>query len=260
MLRSRIIPCLLVHQNGLVKTTQFKDPKYVGDPLNAVKIFNEKEVDELMVIDIDASVDGKEPDFELIKKLAYECRMPLCYGGGVKTVAQAMKIISLGAEKVALSSAVIENIGLVKEIGKAVGLQSVVVVLDVLKKKSLFGTVSYELYTHNGKKATGINPIELVKQLETIGIGELVLNSIDRDGMLCGYDEDLAQKVRSITSFPLTILGGAGSMADMESLTAKIGISGLAAGSMFVFKGKYKAVLISYPTESEKKSIYNLTS
>src|SRR5690606_25241768 len=152
-LRSRILPCLLIHKKGLVKTTKFKDHKYVGDPLNAVKIFNEKEVDELIVLDIDATVDGRGPDFDLIEKMAIECRMPFCYGGGVTTVEQAKRIINLGAEKVALSSAAINDINILLEIGKAVGIQSVVLVLDV-KKKGLLGT--YEIFTHNGKKSTGI--------------------------------------------------------------------------------------------------------
>ena len=135
MLRPRIIPCLLVHNKGLVKTVKFENPKYVGDPLNAVKIFNEKEADELMVIDIDASVERNEPDYQLIKNIAAECRMPLCYGGGLKTVEQAQKIINLGAEKVALSSALVNDIDLVTKIGRVIGNQSVVAVIDVKKKK-----------------------------------------------------------------------------------------------------------------------------
>ena len=151
MLRSRITPCLLLHKKGLVKTVEFDNPKYVGDPINAVKIFNEKEVDELIVIDIDATVEGRGPDFNLIKNLAFECRMPFCYGGGITTVDQAKKIISLGVEKVAISSAALSNPQLLKDIGNAIGKQSLVVVLDV-KKKGLFG--NYELYTHNGKKSS----------------------------------------------------------------------------------------------------------
>ena len=147
MLRSRIIPCLLVHKKGLVKTLKFsvEDGKYVGDPINAVKIFNEKNVDEIMVIDIDATVEGYEPDYEMIKNVATECRMPLCYGGGIKNVEQVRKIIKLGAEKVAISSAALENISLLNEMSGAVGAQSVVLVLDIAKKKSLWGGTHYEL-------------------------------------------------------------------------------------------------------------------
>lgn len=255
MLRSRITPCLLVHKKGLVKTVQFKDPKYVGDPINAVKIFNEKEVDELMVLDIDASVEKRGPDFELIRNLAVECRMPFCYGGGVTTVEQAKKIINLGAEKVALSTAAIENMDIISQIGHAVGIQSVVVVLDV-KKKSLFG--GYEIFIHNGKKATGIKVKDIVQQLNQIGVGEIVINSIDRDGIMEGYDFALFDLVRELTDMPLTILGGAGSMEDIKSAIIRYKIIGVAAGSLFVFKGKYRAVLISYPDKKERKALYQI--
>jgi imidazole glycerol-phosphate synthase subunit HisF len=254
MLRSRITPCLLVHKKGLVKTVGFKDPKYVGDPINAVKIFNEKEVDELIVLDIDASVEGRGPDFELIRNLAVECRMPFCYGGGVTTVEEAKKIIKLGAEKVALSSAAIQNFDLLSQIGNAVGIQSVVVVLDV-KKKSFIGG-GYEIFIHNGKKATGIKLKEFVQQLDKIGVGEIVINSIDRDGKMEGYDFSLIDMVRELTETPLTILGGAGSISDIKAAISRYKIIGAAAGSLFVFKGKYRAVLISYPNNVEKTLLY----
>ncbi len=251
MLRSRITPCLLVHKKGLVKTVGFKDPKYVGDPINAVKIFNEKEVDELIVLDIDASVEKRGPDFELIKNLAMECRMPFCYGGGVTTVEQAKKIINLGAEKVALSSAAIENFDVLAKIGKAVGVQSLVVVLDV--KKTFLG--SYEIYIHNGKKATGMKVKDFVTKLQNIGVGEIVINSIDRDGKMEGYDIALMDMVRDLTEVPLTILGGAGNLNDIKEVISRYKIIGAAAGSLFVFKGKYRAVLINYPNSSEKKNL-----
>lgn len=253
MLRSRIIPCLLVHNKGLVKTVKFKDPKYVGDPLNAVRIYNEKAVDELMVIDIDATREGKEPNFDMIKKLAAECRMPLCYGGGVKTVEHARKIISLGAEKVAISSLALQKPEIIADISRAIGRQSVVVVLDV-KAKKLFG--GYDIYTHNGKKSTGKNPVKFAAQLEEMGIGELVINSIDKDGTMQGYDLKLADKIRAVTSMPMTILGGAGSLDDIQKLIEHYQIIGAAAGSLFVFKGKYRAVLISYPSAEEKQKMY----
>ncbi len=253
MLRSRITPCLLVHKKGLVKTVGFKDPKYVGDPINAVKIFNEKEVDELMVLDIDASVEKRGPDFELIKNLAVECRMPFCYGGGVTTVEQAKKIINLGAEKVAISSAAIENFEIIEKIGSAVGIQSVVVVLDV-KKKALLG--GYEIYIHNGKKSTGLKLKDFIRKLDNVGVGEIVINSIDRDGKMEGYDLSLIELVRNETDGPMTVLGGAGSYEDLKEVVDKYKVIGVAAGSLFVFKGKYKAVLISYPNKLEKKEIY----
>ncbi len=253
MLRPRIIPALLVHKKGLVKTVQFKDMKYVGDPINAVKIFNEKEVDELIVLDIDASTQGKGPDMEMIKNLAAECRMPFCYGGGVKTVEQAMRIVNLGAEKVAFSSAAIQTPNLLEEVGKAIGVQSVVVVLDY-KKKGLLG--GFELYTHNGRKPTGLNIIDFVKEIDSIGVGEIVLNSIDRDGTMKGYDLKMAERIRDIYDGPLTILGGAGKLDDISTLISKFKIIGAAAGSLFVFKGKYRAVLINYPSYEEKKKLY----
>jgi cyclase len=248
MLRPRIIPCLLIHQKGLIKTVNFKNPKYVGDPINAVRIFNEKECDELMVIDIDSTVLNEEPNYALIEKLASECRMPICYGGGIKTLAQAQKIFSLGVEKIAISSAAIENPNLITEISVCVGSQSVVVVLDV--KKKLFG--GWEVFIHNGKKGTGKNPLELVSIFQKLGAGEIVINSIDEDGQMKGYDMKLAKKIRKETSLPLTILGGAGNLEDIGQLIREFGIIGAAAGSLFVFRGVYKAVLINYPDPEAK--------
>lgn len=250
MLRPRIIPCLLVHKGGLVKTVRFSEPKYVGDPLNAVRIFNEKEVDELIVVDIDASAFGKEPDYRLIANLAAECQMPLCYGGGVKTPEQVEKIIGLGVEKVAISSAALHNPPLISESAERVGSQSIVVVLDV-KKTGLINK-RYELFTHNGKRATGVRPVEFAQQAETLGAGEILVNSIDQDGTLQGYDFTLVDQVREAVSLPMTALGGAGSYADISALIDKFGIIGAAAGSLFVFKGKYRAVLIQYPNRAEK--------
>jgi cyclase len=257
MLRSRIIPCLLVQNKGLVKTVGFKEPKYVGDPINAVKIFNEKEVDELMVLDIDASAEGRGPDFEMIKNLAIECRMPLCYGGGVTTVDQAIQIINLGAEKVALSTAAIKNPSIIKDIGNAIGIQSVIVVLDIKKRKNLFGKTQYEIYINNGKEKTDLSLIQFLKKIDDIGIGELVINSIDLDGSMKGYDIELVEIIRELTEVPITVLGGAGNLSDIQFLINKFRVIGAAAGSLFVFKGKYKAVLINYPNKIEKRKLYN---
>lgn len=260
MLRSRIIPCLLVHKKGLVKTLKFsvEDGKYVGDPINAVKIFNEKNVDEIMVIDIDATVEGYEPDYEMIKNVATECRMPLCYGGGIKNVEQVRKIIKLGAEKVAISSAALENISLLNEMSGAVGAQSVVLVLDIAKKKSLWGGTHYEIFTHNGRRKTGKKLYDFLEEIKNISYGELVINNIDLDGAMAGYDMDMCDKVRELTDIPLTFLGGAGSYMDLKRLVSRFKVIGAAAGSIFVFKGKYKAVLIQYPLPNEKKEIQPL--
>lgn len=257
MLRSRIIPCLLVQNKGLVKTTNFKDPKYVGDPINAVKIYNEKEVDELIVLDIDATIENRGPDFEMIKNLAVECRMPFCYGGGVTTVEEAKKIISLGAEKVAISSAAFRNPNLIAEIGKAVGIQSVVIVID-LKKKGFLGGGSYDIYIKNGKEKVSIKLKEFILELNKIGVGEIVINSIDKDGTMQGYDLTLVEMIRKLTEVPITVLGGAGSLEDIKNLISSFKIIGAAAGSLFVFKGKYRAVLINYPNKQEKKELYQL--
>lgn len=253
MLRSRIIPCLLIQNKGLVKTVNFKDPKYIGDPINAVKIFNEKEVDELIVLDIDATKENRGPNLKMIKNLADECRMPFCYGGGITTVEQAVKIISLGAEKIALSYSALTNINLCQEIGDVIGNQSVVVVLDV-KKKKIFG--GYDIYTHNGTKKSNWKLNDLISKLEEIGIGEIVINSIDNDGLMQGYDLSLIEAIREKCSMPITVIGGAGSIQHIKDLISKFKIIGAAAGSLFVFKGKYKAVLISYPNREERKPIY----
>ena len=254
MLRPRIIPSLLVQDNGLVKTVNFRNPKYVGDPINAVRIFNDKGVDELAIFDIDATVLKREPNYSLIERLVSQSMMPLCYGGGVKTVEQAQRIFSLGIEKIALSSAVLENPLLITEISERVGSQSVIVVLDV-KKKLLGG---YEIFTHNGKKSTGINPIIFAEKAQKLGAGEILINSIDKDGLMKGYDIDLIDKVREKITVQMTVLGGAGSLEDMEKVIDKHGVIGVAAGSLFVFKGPYKAVLINYPTQLQKNKIFKI--
>jgi len=248
MLRSRIIPCLLVKENGLVKTVKFKNPKYVVDPINAVRIFNEKQVDELIILDIDATSNGKEPDLKMIENCATECRMPLCYGGGVKTADQAKKIFSLGVEKIAISSSAVLNPLLIKEISDSIGSQSVAVVVDL--KKNIFG--NYEIFIENGKKLIKKNFLAFIEECEINGAGEIIINNIDLEGTMKGYDISLVEKVRKITSLPLTIIGGAGNFNHITKLIDKFKIIGASAGSLFVFKGKYKAVLINYPSPEEK--------
>ena len=256
MLRPRIIPCLLIYKNALVKTIKFKDQKYIGDPLNAVKIFNEKEADELIVLDIGATIHSMEPNFELIEKLAAECRMPLCYGGGVTSVKQVTQLVDMGVEKVALSSAAIEKPLIVKELVSAVGSQSIVVVLDLYKKKGIFSE-SYELRTHNASKSYNEDPLSLIKLFQNSGVGEIVINSIDRDGSMQGYDQNLVSKVKTVAKVPITFLGGAGSLNHMKELIKNFDIVGAAAGSLFVFKGKYRAVIINYPTYEQKIDLFS---
>jgi cyclase len=256
MLRSRIIPCLLVHKKGLVKTVGFKDAKYVGDPINAVKIFNEKEVDELIVLDIDATAENRPPNYEMIKNLATECRMPFCYGGGITTVEQSKKIIELGAEKIAISSAAVNNPIIIKQIGEAIGVQSVVVIIDIKKRSIILGG-GYEIYTNNAKIKAKVKLNEFIDILNQIGVGEIVVNSIDNDGTMNGYDDALISLFREKTNFPMTVLGGAGKLDDIKMLISKYKIIGAAAGSLFVFKGKYKAVLINYPNREEKSRLFS---
>lgn len=254
MLRSRIIPCLLIRDKGLVKTTKFSDAKYVGDPINAVKIFNEKLVDELIVLDIDASKEGREPDYALIKNLASECRMPLCYGGGVSTVEQAVRISNLGVEKIAISSSAFRSRGLIEEMVSAIGKQSVVVVVDV--KKSLWG--GYDVYIENGKTKVKGSLKAILSEIERRGAGEVVVNSIDNDGMMKGYDIKLLDIARSELEIPLTVLGGAGTLEHIREVIEMYHPIGVAAGSLFVFKGKYRAVLINYPSlEVKKETLLN---
>jgi cyclase len=255
MLRPRLIPCLLIHKGGLVKTLQFADPKYVGDPLNAVRIFNEKAVDELMVIDIDASRNGAPPDEALVARLAAECRMPLCYGGGVKSPDQIERLISLGVEKVAVSSAAVDDPELISTAAARVGSQSVVVVIDV-KTTGLLRKP--EVVVLNGTKRTGLDPAAFARKMQQFGAGEIVVNSVDRDGKMNGYDLALVQKMRTTTTVPLTVLGGAGSMEDVDALIQQHPIIGAAAGSLFVFKGKFRAVLINYPNEDQRDELARL--
>jgi len=251
LLRARIIPCLLVRNRGLVKTRKFGEDRYVGDPLNAVRIFNEKGVDELIVLDIDATTQGREPDYGLIKNMAAECRMPLGYGGGVSTVDQAKRIMALGVEKVSLSAAVAARPALVADIARQVGSQSVVVVLDV-KKKMLGG---YSTFVHNGTKDTKRDPVTFACELESLGVGEIVINSIDNDGMMKGYDLAIAEDIRSAVSVPITVMGGAGSVEDMKQAVQRLGVVGVGAGSLFVFKGQFRAVLINYPSEIDRHEL-----
>lgn len=255
MLKPRIIPSLLIHKNGLIKTNNFniENSRYVGDPLNAVRIFNEKKADEIIISDIEATINNNEPNYDLISKIASECRMPLCYVGGIRNLKQIEMIISLGVEKVGIGSACISNPDLISEAAKRVGSQSVVVIMDV-KKYGLFN--KYKVFTHNGKKQSKFTPSEFLDKFQSLGAGEIIINSIDHDGTMKGYDLKLIDSLYCHATTPITIIGGAGSLKDMESIFKRYGTIGAAAGSLFVFKGKYKAVLIQYPSTDEKNQIY----
>ena len=252
MLRPRIIPCLLVSASGLVKTTGFADRRYVGDPINAVKIFNEKETDELVVLDIDATIAGAAPNFKLIADLAVECRMPLCYGGGIKTVDEARRIVGLGVEKVAIGAAAAADPKLIRAVATEIGSQSVVVVLDVRRKRQ---SDEYSVWTHNGRNSAQRLATAFAAEVEARGAGEILVNSIDNDGLMRGYDLALAAQMRKAVSLPMTMLGGAGSLEHVGQLIAACGVVGAAAGSLFIYKGRYKAVLINYPSPAQKDEL-----
>ena len=243
MLRSRIIPSLLLQDGELVKTVKFSEGKYIGDPINAVKIFNEKEVDELCLFDIGIKGFVTKPDFGLLEKISQEATMPLCYGGGVNSAQDAIKLVKMGYEKVSISSSALEDPALINEIASSIGSQSTVVTLDL--KKKLF-TGGYSIFTENGSKKSSFNFVEFMQIAESRGVGEIIINSIDHDGTMAGYDLDLAAVVRDAISVPFSMVGGAASVEDMSELIKKVGIVGACAGSAFVFKGPYKAVLISY--------------
>ncbi len=249
----RAIPFLLLKNQGLVKTVKFKDPKYLGDPINIVKIFNEKEVDEIVFLDITATIDGKEPPYILLEKIATEAFMPFGYGGGIRNLDQVRIILGLGVEKVVINTLAVENPAFVAEVSQLVGSQSVVVSIDV--KKNLWG--KYEVFTHSGRKSTGFDPAVFARNMEKMGAGELVINSIDRDGTMKGYDIDLIRRITSIVNIPVIASGGAGSVKDLEASVKEGGASAAGAGSMFVFHGPHRAVLISYPDSEELKMAFN---
>lgn len=253
MLRPRIIPFLLMHKNGLVKTTRFREPKYIGDPINTVRIFNEKHVDEIILADIDATTAGTEPNYDLISKIATECRMPLCYAGGVSNPEQFERIIGLGVEKIAIGNAAIITPQLISEAATRLGSQSIAVVLDIKKTND---DNQYEIFTHNGRHPTGLNPVDFACKVQELGAGEIIINSIDRDGTMSGYDLNIVDKMQEYLSIPMTFVGGAKDIFDLQDLIKRNRFIGAAAGSMFVYKGKYRAVLIQYPSIEVKHSLY----
>lgn len=248
---NRVIPCLLLQDGGLVKTQQFKNPKYVGDPINAVRIFNDKYVDELIFLDIRASRFNLEPDYELITRIAGECFMPLCYGGGVKTLEQAKKLVSLGVEKIAVNSACINNPNLIKQLVGELGSQSVVGAIDI--KRNFWGIE--RVYDASKKKLTEIEPIKHAQNMLQAGVGEIFINDVNRDGMFKGYNNNFIAKLSSTISVPLIACGGAGSLRDIQQVFSG-GASAAAAGSIFVFYGPHRAVLITYPEYAEIKKLF----
>lgn len=247
-MRIRVIPSLLLHKGGLIKSVQFKDYRYVGDPINAVKIFNEKEVDEMVVLDIDASRENRPPNFDTIAELASEAFMPMAYGGGITTLDEIKKILQSGFEKVVLNKTLHTNMQLITQAANLVGSQSVVASIDV--KKGFLG--GYKVYTDNGKNSTHFSPVEFAKRVERAGAGEIILNNIGADGTYKGYNTGLIKEISSVVNIPIVAMGGAGNLEDFY-MAKQAGASALAAGSMFVFQRPHQAVLISYPTQKELK-------
>ena len=253
MLKTRVIPALLFKDQGLVKTIQFKNPSYVGDPINAIKIFNDKEVDELVLLDITASVQGRGPSFELIEEIASECFMPLGYGGGIRSLDDIRRILATGVEKVILNSAALSDPALIEAAARAAGSQSVVVSIDA-KKKLLGG---YEVYGANGSRGTRRDPAVFAREMQERGAGEILVNSIDRDGTQKGFDLELIRRVAEAVSVPVVACGGAGTLEHLREAVGA-GASAVAAGSMFVYVGKHRAVLINYPQYRELEKLFNV--
>ena len=243
MTRVRVMPCLLLRGRGLVKTRRFKDPVYLGDSVNAVRIFNEKEVDELVILDIEASRDGREPDYEVIAEIAGECFMPVAYGGGVRTLDQARRLIRCGVEKVVVNTAATESYDVIRETAQVFGRQAVVGALDV--KKNLLG--GYRVVAKSASVEVRVSLDEHVQGLVEAGVGEIFLNSVDRDGMMEGYDLPLIRRIVQQVNVPVVACGGAGNLEHLAAAVREGGASAVAAGSMFVFHGRLRAVLINYP-------------
>lgn len=249
----RIIPCLLLSETGFVKTKNFKNPVYLGDPINIVNIFNEKGIDELIILDINARRRRTGIDYALIERIASEAFVPLCYGGGIQTLDEAKRILSLGIEKISINTSALVNSQFIRELADHVGSQSIVVSIDI--KKNIFG--HYKIYSHAKIKTSHLSYIEYAKMAERMGAGEILLNSVDNDGLMSGYDLSLIASLSQELTVPLVACGGASSLKDIQDLFNKTQVDGAAAGSLFVFQGPHRAVLISYPNGADRAE-YNL--
>jgi cyclase len=243
MLMPRVMPCLLLKDGGLVKTVKFKDPGYIGDPINAIRIYNEKEVDELIFLDITATLEKRQPPFKVLSEIASECFMPVAYGGGVRDLETIRQILSLGIEKVAINSYAVENPDFVRAAADKYGSSTIVVSIDVRKK--MFGR--YEVFTNGGRKGTNLDPVEFAVKMDQMGAGEILLTAIDRDGTQEGYDIELIKSVTGAVGVPVIACGGAGKIDDFRAAVKEGGASACAAGSMVVYFGRNRAVLITFP-------------
>lgn len=253
MLLPRVIPCLLINKRKLVKGIGFNNHKYVGDPINTLRIFNEKEVDEIIVLDIGASKEKRLPDFDYIKQLASECFMPLTYGGGVNSIEHARQLFRIGVEKVAINTAAIETPTVVRDCALEFGSQSLIISIDVKKKR--FG--GYTVCKLAGRKKTKLEPVDWARQMQDMGAGELLINSISNDGKMKGYDLEITSRVCSSVSIPVIACGGAGTLEDIGRVIYQAGASAAAAGSLFVYYGKRRAVLINYPTQDQLAALFS---
>lgn len=254
MLKHRVIPTLLLDNGGLVKTKKFSNPSYVGDPINAIRIFNEKEVDELVVIDISASKHGREPDYKLIEEFASECFMPLTYGGGIKTIEQASRLFDLGIEKVCLHSAALSDLSIVSSFSARFGSQSVAVSVDV--RRNLFGKV--KLFNAVKREDCSVNWLDYLSRIQSAGAGEILLNAVHKDGTLSGPDLELIKSASSVVKIPLVVAGGVSSLSDIKS-AVNSGADAVAAGAYFVYHGPHRAVLITYPKYEELENLFKLS-
>jgi len=261
MFRPRVIPCLLLKGDGLVKTIGFDNPRYLGDPINAVRIFNEKEADELIFLNIEASrprrglfgrLSRTGIPLDVVGRISRECMMPLTYGGGVRSVDDIRALFGVGVEKVALNTAAVENPGLVTEACDAFGSQSIIASIDARRRPG----GEYEVFTHGGTNGTGMDPVSLAVELEARGAGEIIITSVEHDGTMQGYDLELTRRVADSVGIPVIACGGAGSLADLRAGYDDGNASALAAGSLFVYHGRKRAVLISYPSRSELRAVF----
>lgn len=251
MIQARVIPCLLVRGNGLVKTRKFKDAVYVGDPVNAVRIFSDKEADEIVILDIDASREGREPNYELIAEMAGEAFMPVAYGGGVRSLEQIRRLIRSGVEKVVINTLATESTDTIRAAVEVFGSQAIVGAVDVRRK--LFG--GYAVMAKSATVETKLNLQQHIQSLVQAGVGELLINDVERDGAMTGYDLALVRSVAQ-APVPVVVCGGAGSIEHLRQAVHEGGASAVAAGSMFVFHGKHRAVLINYPKAVELEAIF----
>lgn len=252
MFRPRIIPCLLLKGAGLVKTIKFGEPKYIGDPMNAVKIFNDLKADELVFLDIDASKEGRTVSFEVIKKIGDEAFMPFSVGGGIRDIEEIKKILNAGAEKVVINTEALKEGGLIKKAADIFGGQSIIASIDA--KKDANG--NYRVFSHGGTKDTGLEPVSVAIGMEKLGAGEILINSIDNDGIMEGYDLELIKMITAAVKIPVIAIGGAGCLEDFGKAVNEAGASAAAAGSMFVYSGKNRGILVNYPDREELEEIF----